>query len=52
MDLSYVKKLIKLVSESDVHEIEIEEEGKKVRVTKAQPPASRMEAYAAPYAAA
>jgi acetyl-CoA carboxylase biotin carboxyl carrier protein len=35
MDLSYVKKLIKLVSESDVHEIEIEEEGKKVRVTKA-----------------
>jgi acetyl-CoA carboxylase biotin carboxyl carrier protein len=35
MDLSYVRKLIKLVSESDVHEIEIEEEGKKVRVTKA-----------------
>lgn len=34
MDLSYVKKLIKLVSESDVDEVEIEEEGKKVRVAK------------------
>jgi acetyl-CoA carboxylase biotin carboxyl carrier protein len=34
MDLSYVKKLIKLVSESDVDEVEIEEEGKKVRVVK------------------
>jgi acetyl-CoA carboxylase biotin carboxyl carrier protein len=34
MDLSYVKKLVKLLSESDVDEIEIEEEGKKVRVAK------------------
>jgi acetyl-CoA carboxylase biotin carboxyl carrier protein len=34
MDLSYVKKLIKLLSESDVDEIEIEEEGKKVRLVK------------------
>lgn len=34
MDLSYVKKLIKLVSESDIDEVEIEEEGKKVRVAK------------------
>lgn len=34
MDLSYVKKLIKLLSDSDVDEIEIEEEGKKVRVVK------------------
>lgn len=34
MDLSYVKKLIKLLSESDVDEIEIEEEGKKIRVVK------------------
>jgi acetyl-CoA carboxylase biotin carboxyl carrier protein len=34
MDLSYVKKLIKMVSESDIDEVEIEEEGKKVRVAK------------------
>jgi len=34
MDLSYVKKLIKLLSDSEVDEIEIEEEGKKVRVVK------------------
>jgi acetyl-CoA carboxylase biotin carboxyl carrier protein len=34
MDLTYVKKLVKLLSESDVDEIEIEEEGKRVRVAK------------------
>jgi acetyl-CoA carboxylase biotin carboxyl carrier protein len=34
MDLNYVKKLVKLLSESDVDEIEVEEEGKKVRVAK------------------
>jgi acetyl-CoA carboxylase biotin carboxyl carrier protein len=34
MDLAYLKKLIKIVSDSNVHEIEIEEEGKKVRLTK------------------
>jgi acetyl-CoA carboxylase biotin carboxyl carrier protein len=34
MDLSYIKKIIKLVEHSDVDEIEIEEEGKKIRVTK------------------
>jgi acetyl-CoA carboxylase biotin carboxyl carrier protein len=34
MDLTYVKKLIKLLSDSDVDEIEIEEEGKKVRIVK------------------
>ena len=34
MDLNYVKKLVKLLSESDVDEIEIEEEGKKVRIVK------------------
>lgn len=34
MDLTLVKKLVKLLSESDVDEIEIEEEGKKVRVAK------------------
>ncbi|MBI4535778.1 MAG: acetyl-CoA carboxylase biotin carboxyl carrier protein [Ignavibacteriae bacterium] len=35
MDLNYVKKLIKLVSESQVDEIEIEEDGKKIRIAKA-----------------
>ena len=34
MDLNYVKKLIKLLSESGVDEIEIEEEGKRVRLVK------------------
>jgi acetyl-CoA carboxylase biotin carboxyl carrier protein len=34
MDLNYVKKLIKLVSESGVDELEIEEEGKTVRIVK------------------
>jgi acetyl-CoA carboxylase biotin carboxyl carrier protein len=34
MDLTYIKKLVKLLEESDVDEIEIEEEGKKVRLSK------------------
>ena len=34
MDLSYVKKIIKLLSDSNVEEIEIEEEGKKIRIVK------------------
>jgi acetyl-CoA carboxylase biotin carboxyl carrier protein len=34
MDLSYVKKLVKLLAESGVDEIEIEEEGKKIRIAK------------------
>lgn len=34
MDLSYIKKVIKLVEKSEVDEIEIEEEGKKIRVAK------------------
>ena len=34
MDLNYVRKLVKLVAESGVDEIEIEEEGKKVRIAK------------------
>jgi acetyl-CoA carboxylase biotin carboxyl carrier protein len=34
MDLNYVKKLVKLVAESGVDEIEIEEEGKRVRIAK------------------
>jgi acetyl-CoA carboxylase biotin carboxyl carrier protein len=35
MDLSYVKKLLKLVEESDVNEVELEEKGVKIRITKA-----------------
>lgn len=34
MDLSYIKKIIRLVENSDVDEVEIEEEGKKIRVAK------------------
>jgi acetyl-CoA carboxylase biotin carboxyl carrier protein len=34
MDLGYVKKLIKMLSDSEIDEIEIEEEGKKIRVVK------------------
>ncbi len=34
MDLAYIKKVIKLVEKSEVDEIEIEEEGKKIRVAK------------------
>lgn len=54
MDLNYVKKLIKLLSESDVEELEIEEEGKKIRLTKARAGnfpaqfAPQMAAYAVP----
>jgi acetyl-CoA carboxylase biotin carboxyl carrier protein len=36
MDLNYIKKLVKLVAESGVDEIEIEEEGKKIRIAKNQ----------------
>jgi len=34
MDLNYVKKLVKLLASSEVDEIEIEEEGKRVRVSR------------------
>ena len=34
MDLAYVKKVIRLVERSSIDEIEIEEEGKKIRVAK------------------
>jgi acetyl-CoA carboxylase biotin carboxyl carrier protein len=34
MDLNYVRKLVKLLSDSAVDEIEIDEEGKKIRVAK------------------
>ncbi|HUI64282.1 MAG TPA: acetyl-CoA carboxylase biotin carboxyl carrier protein [Bacteroidota bacterium] len=47
MDLNYVKKLVKLLSESAVDEIEIEEEGKKIRVAKNSHPASVIQVPAA-----
>jgi acetyl-CoA carboxylase biotin carboxyl carrier protein len=47
MDLNYIKKLVKLVAESGVDEIEIEEEGKKVRIAK-----NRVQAVPAPFTAA
>ncbi len=46
MDLNYVRKLVKLLAESAVDEIEIEEEGKKIRVAK-NPHAPPV--YTAPY---
>lgn len=36
MELSYIKKIIKLVENSDIDEVEIEEEGKKIRVAKSR----------------
>jgi len=34
MELSYIKKIIRLVENSDVDEVEIEEEGRKIRVAR------------------
>ncbi len=34
MDLAYVKKILKLVEESDVNEIELEEKGVRIRISK------------------
>ena len=34
MDLSYIKKIIRLVEHSEVDEVEIEEEGKRIRVAR------------------
>jgi acetyl-CoA carboxylase biotin carboxyl carrier protein len=36
MEISYIKKLIKLVEHSEVDEIEIEEEGKKIRIARSR----------------
>ena len=51
MDLNYVRKLVKLLSESAVDEIEIEEEGKKIRVAKNPHPAPVYQGQFAPAAA-
>ncbi|MBL8006666.1 MAG: acetyl-CoA carboxylase biotin carboxyl carrier protein [Ignavibacteria bacterium] len=37
MDLNYIKKLIKILDTSNISEIEIEEEGSKIRVSKPKP---------------
>jgi acetyl-CoA carboxylase biotin carboxyl carrier protein len=41
MDLNYVKKLIKMLDTSDLAEIEIEEEGSKIRLSKPRPKISQ-----------
>ncbi len=46
MEISYIKKIIKLLENSSIDEIEIEEEGKKLRVARNKP--STTLAYAAP----
>jgi acetyl-CoA carboxylase biotin carboxyl carrier protein len=50
MDLSYIKKIIRLVENSNVDEVEIEEEGKKIRVAKNKNSVATYQAptYAAP----
>jgi acetyl-CoA carboxylase biotin carboxyl carrier protein len=48
MDLGYVKKLIKLVSESDIEEVEIEQEGQKIRVVKGRNSSLQVPVYAPP----
>jgi len=41
MDLNYLKKLIKLLDSSDLAEMEIEEEGSKIRLSKPRPKISQ-----------
>jgi acetyl-CoA carboxylase biotin carboxyl carrier protein len=40
MDLTYVKKLVKLVEESQINELELEEKNSKIRITKTAPHAA------------
>ncbi len=49
MDLNYIRKLVKLVDESGVDEIEIEEEGTKIRVSKARHNSSAAPTYIPQY---
>lgn len=37
MDLKYVKQLLELIEKSNVNEIEVEEKGQKIRITKSAP---------------
>jgi len=52
-DLNYIKKLLKILETNEINEIEIEEEGTRVRVVKTKPqemaaPAPQVVTYAAP----
>ncbi len=48
-DLNYIKKLLKILESGEINEIEIEEEGTRVRVVKSKPQdAPQMITYAAP----
>ena len=49
MDLNYIRKLVRLVDESGVDELEIEEEGTKVRVSKARHNSSAVPTYIPQY---
>ena len=55
-DLNYIKKLLKILETGDIHEIEIEEEGTRVKVVKSKPAenssAPQFVTYAAPPPAA
>jgi acetyl-CoA carboxylase biotin carboxyl carrier protein len=48
MDLNYIKKLVKLVAESGVDEIELEEEGKRIRIVKRGAPVGQASAVPGP----
>jgi acetyl-CoA carboxylase biotin carboxyl carrier protein len=45
MDLKYIKQLLELVEKSDVNEIELEEKGNKIRITKAPHAAASIPMY-------
>lgn len=48
MDLKYVKQLLELVEKSAVNEIEVEEKGQKIRITKSAPHVGGMPMYLPP----
>ncbi|MEW5798666.1 MAG: acetyl-CoA carboxylase biotin carboxyl carrier protein [Bacteroidota bacterium] len=48
MDLKYVKQLLELLEKSAVNEIEVEEKGHKIRITKSVPQAGAMPMYLPP----
>lgn len=48
MDLKYVKQLLEIVEKSSVNEIEVEEKGQKIRITKSAPNAMAQPMYMPP----
>ncbi|MBI2427696.1 MAG: acetyl-CoA carboxylase biotin carboxyl carrier protein, partial [Ignavibacteriales bacterium] len=48
MDLKYVKQLLELLEKSAVNEIEVEEKGHKIRITKSAPHVGGMPMYMPP----